>query len=270
MTIKLVVTDLDGTLLDSNDTISAANIDAFHCVKDKGILTVVATGRMACESEYAVRAIGALPYFIGVNGGLVENLQTKEVIYENHLENTIAVRLCELLDAKKIFFQVYMDAGVVCTPEAFEQIDECGIAKGYLKRFKDSILVHEVPELYGHKIYKILMITADLEAIALVKEEIEREQIPVDFVTSLKNYYEIVPCQLDKSVGLRMLCDHLGIGLEEVLAFGDSANDLEMLRASGISVAVSNGDQSVKAVADYISKSNDDDGVKYGLEKFLL
>lgn len=270
MSIKMVVTDLDGTLLDHNDQISEANIRAFQQVQDKGILTVVATGRMACESEYAIKAIGAFPYFIGVNGGRVENMQTQEVLYEHPLDSNTAIKLCELLESQQIFFQIYMDAGVMCTPRTFEQLEESGISKGYIKKFKKTILVRSLAELYGRKIYKILLITGNKAAVEMIQKELKLLKLPVDFVTSLQNYYEIVPYQLDKSVGLKVLCDHLHITKDEVLAIGDSENDIGMLKAAGIGIALDNSRQKVKEIADYVSKSNEMDGVKHALCKFIL
>lgn len=266
MSLKIVVTDLDGTLLTSDDRLTQASIHAFSHLKQQGILSVVATGRVLSEAQFAVEAIGATDYFIGMNGAQTINLQTQETIYQKRLDLTTVAALVDILDTLGVFYQIYSHTSVFTRPHWLTDMSTSGMKPEYLRRFASSILpFSDVNHLQAVKMF---VICKDQQ-----KQQRMREQLAclesVILVSSYPDYFEILPKGLNKGDALLRLCAHLDIAPKEVAAIGDSENDIEILSQSGVAIAMGNAFDRVKAVADYIVPTNDDDGVAYALSRII-
>ncbi|MBK5072671.1 HAD family hydrolase [Budviciaceae bacterium CWB-B4] len=266
MSLKMVVTDLDGTLLTSTDRLTQASVNAFVSLKQQGILPVVATGRMLSEAQFAVEGIGATNYFMGMNGAQTVNLQTQETIYQKTLDLTTAQTLTDILDELGVFYQIYSHTSVYTRQHWLSDMSASGMKAEYIRRFASSILpFSQVDELGAVKMF---VICKDAD-----KQQVMRERLAalesVILVSSYPNYFEILPKGLNKGDALLRLCSHLGIALHEVAAIGDSDNDIEILSQAGVAIAMGNAYQRVKEVADHIAPSNDDDGVAYALTHII-
>lgn len=266
MSLKMVVTDLDGTLLTSDDRLTQASIDAFTSLKRQGILTVVATGRMFREAQFAVEGIGATNYFMGMNGAQTVNLQTQEIIYEKTLDLTTAQALAEILDALGVFYQIYSHSAVYTRQHWLNDMNASGMKAEYIRRFASSI--QPFSQVDNLRAVKMFVVCKDADKQQVLHQRIASLE-SVTLVSSYPGYFEILPKGLNKGDALLRLCSHLDIAPYEVAALGDSDNDIEILSQAGVAIAMGNAYERLKRVADHVVPSNDNDGVAYALSHII-
>ncbi len=251
--MKLIVTDLDNTLLRSENSISEYTVSVFERCRGKGILTAFASAR----AEHAMlRFIEAIkPDMIISNGGATVRANG-EIIYRNALsgENVYnIVELCKHFTGGNGLITAECDDGYYCN---FVPNDPDRRAASAYSDFAD----------FRKPSYKI---TAELE------NEEWAQRIAESCDCSMTNFSgeiwrRFAAKYSDKKTALKKLTEHLGIKMNDVIAFGDDQNDLEMLKMAGTAVAVDNAIAEVKAVADYVTGSNDEDGVARFIEQYIL
>ncbi|GBU10292.1 pyridoxal phosphate phosphatase [Gammaproteobacteria bacterium] len=269
MQIQLVVTDLDGTLLNDHEEVSQKNIQAFKQLKDRGIHFAVATGRAQVEARYAYEAIDATDYFIGMNGAQIINLKTGAIIDDACISAGTALHIFNILKTEDVFFQIYSKNKVMCTPKAFEKRFGKNIKQEYLERFAKTIIVSDDihPALnFSNKFFVVL----DDHACELRIREQLTECQDISIVSSSGHYLEIIPHTVHKGIALTSLCQHLNIPLSSVMAIGDSYNDLEMLEAAGLGIAMGNACSALKDIADHSVANNNDSGVAEAIDRFIF
>lgn len=265
---RLLVMDLDGTLLDSKEEISEATAAGISAVNRLGIKTAIATGRVSQEALFAVERSGVEDFLIEMNGGKITDLKSGEVLYEEYFDQELGLQIADALQ-EQFVFQIYTDQGVFCTADALAHLETAGMSKHYLAMFKNQIQVFTPETGEKRRIFKFLVIEKDREALGRLKEMVER--IPeVILVESLPNYYEIVLAELDKMHALRFLCDVLEISPKEILAIGDSDNDRKMLDFAGTGVVLANGSPALQKEIGNVFPSNDDEGVLKTIEAYII
>ena len=251
--MKLIITDLDNTLLRSDKSISEYTAKVFERIRAKGYLVAFATAR-GCAMSRFVETIK--PDIIVSNGGATISVNG-EVIYRNLLSEkdveTIIAMCYEFTDGKALI-TVENDDGYYCN---FVPNDLDRRSVFTYSDFKDF----RVPA------YKV---SPELE-----KDEWAEAIVKACSNCSLLNFTgekwrRYATGNSDKETALKTLVEHIGIDLSDVVAFGDDINDLGMLKLAGTAVAVSNAIDEVKAVADHITESNDQDGVAKFLERTIL
>lgn len=274
MAIKMIVTDLDGTLLNTQNTISEKNKAAFKKAKEKGIIPVVATGRIDKEGWFAAEAIGGTDYMLSGNGGVVRDYKKDTVIFEDALSKEIIRQVIELVDQYDgIFVQAHTIHGCVCTEKTFPEMPTAGWADEYVRQFKEQQIVVEDIEGYLDKnhleVSKFVISSTDFDKL----DEVQKRAGEIVDLVPLRpmNYcLECIPEGVDKGLGLTKLCEYLGISLTEVMVIGDSDNDLEMIEIAGTKIAMGNAYDCIKTIADHIVSTNDEDGVAEAIERFAL
>ncbi len=262
MKYKLVAIDLDDTLLKDDLTISERVKKAIKASIDKGTLVTFATGRMyASALPYALDLNLDLP-LITYQGALVKYADGRE-IYHRPLELSLAREVVEFLKPKNLHINVYLN-DILC----MEKITEEG--KNYSALV--GIPIHQIrfPDDITIPVTKIVLI-GDKEELDPVEAEIEeRFKDTINSTRSKPYFLEIAHPLATKGNALKKLANSLGIRREEVIAIGDSMNDYDMIEYAGFGVAMANGNEAVKNIADYITTSNEDDGVAEVFEKFVL
>lgn len=266
MSLKMVVTDLDGTLLTSSDIVSQASVDAFNALSKKGILPVVATGRMYKEARFAADAIGATRFFIGMNGAQTQCLQTGESLFSQALDNDIAATIIDILDELALFYQVYTRDCVHTRPYWLENIHNSGMKAAYIQQFAAGL--QPLGDVRALQVVKMFILCPTPEQQQQLRERLT--PLPgITLVASHHSYFEVLPEGLNKGVALRHLCQHLGISPAHVCAIGDSDNDIELLSTAGVGIAMGNAFPRLKQHADHIVPSNDDDGIAFALKEII-
>jgi Cof subfamily protein (haloacid dehalogenase superfamily) len=259
MAVRLVATDLDGTLLGTDGHVSARNRAALAAVEDAGIIVVFVTGRPPRWLGQVAEEAGARGLAICANGALVYDLEQDAVVLENSLLPEAAARLVAALRDRA--------PGVVF---AVERGTRFGHEPAYVPMWPTGDRdIARVEELVSRPVAKLLAKHPDLDAVAL--HELATELAGGDAMVTYSGdtLVEIGGAGVSKAVALEALCDERGITAAEVIAFGDMPNDVPLLTWAGRGVAVANAHPSVLAVADEVTLSNDEDGVAVVLESLL-
>ncbi len=275
MTIKLIATDLDGTFVDDQKQLLDENIQAFSECAEKGILIVPATGRTIIGIPEEIKNLSGVRYAITVNGASVVDLKTGEIISSCLLSAETAVRMMELARDSEddIMYDAYVE-GIGYTRQAFwdnlsHYVPDKGIhdlVRKTRKPVPDNI---EYIRSNCKMVDKVNLFFVTQEARARMREVLAKEP-GILVSSSLPNNLEINAAGADKGGALLRLAELLGICQEETMAFGDGENDISMIRMAGFGVAMENAEESVKAVADYITVTNNEAGVAAVLRKFVL
>ena len=264
MEIKMIALDLDGTLLNSKKEVSDKTVEVLQRAAEREIYIVLATGRTVWGIQPLLKKLGCVRYAVMANGAIVKDLQTGELIEEHLLPAKQAIELYDYVKSKDIMFDFFAD-GVGYTEQAFYEyvkrvpVDEASRQMLIASR-TPIISVRNYLSQTGDGVEKVNLLFAELELRKKIWDEM-RERPNYTVTSSLAANLELNDKYATKGNGLRSLCRYLGIGMEHVMAFGDSYNDMNMLEEAGIGVAMGNASEEIKAAADVITLSNDEDGV---------
>ena len=270
--IRLITLDLDGTLLNSKKELSPENAAALQWAADQGIEIVPTTGRFYGGMPEVIRNLPYLHYAITINGAQVYDVLNDVGIAKAEIPVERAVELMAWLDQFPVIYDCFMDNWGWMTRSLQEKADEFAPNEHYAKMLKE--LRTPVDELKvflterGHDIQKSQFFAKDMDLRARLMEEIPQRFPGLIVSSAVVNNVEINDRNAHKGNAIRQLAQHLGLEMRQVLAFGDGSNDITMLQEAGIGVCMENGLDSVKAVADYITDSCDEDGVAKAIYRF--
>ena len=266
--INLLMCDIDGTLQTSDYRITDATIAAFKKVNEKGIKVVLATGRTFSEAAESVDAIGAFPYLIGVNGAMTMNLETGEILNEAYLPERDVVKIIDLLRELRVFYEMYTAYGTMAEPWAKTYFGTTGIHHNYFENCLSKMFYLNDIKVFAKRTHKFFIATQDAD----MKEKLEKlcKDMDVLVISSLDAHIEIVPKDCSKFTGAKIVCEKMGVSFDEVMAIGDAENDMDILKAAGIGVAMENAPDFVKQCADYVTLSNDENGAADAINRLLL
>lgn len=271
--VRIIALDLDGTLLNSEKTLTPRNRAALSAASDEGIEIVPATGRFYRGMPEVIRALPFVRYVITINGAQVFDVQTGESIYSADIPTEEAVAFYEYLDTLPVIYDAYVDGWGYMTDAMQQRVEDYGMLPFQITMMRE--LRSPVPELKAYlregarRPQKMQLFVRDVSyRDALLRELTERyPQFAVS--TSLPNNIEVNSFDADKGRALLALADKLGVDRAQTMAFGDGLNDLTMLRAAGVGVAMENGHPDVKAAAERIAPGCDNDGVAKVIEQLL-
>jgi Cof subfamily protein (haloacid dehalogenase superfamily) len=273
MKYKLVCVDMDGTLLNSEKNISERNLLAIKSAHELGVKVAICTGRIFTSAFYYGNLIGVEAPIIASNGAYIREKDRNEVIYKSVLgykncKDMLSVFgkyhiiphffTSDTIFAEKLaYFSKYYSEANKKMPK--ENQVEIKITTEWDKIFIDNEL----------EIIKAVAADEDLNKILKAKEEVKKLGT-LEVVSSSQNNFEVMSKEASKGRGVEILSDFYGIRPDEIICIGDNENDISMIQFAGLGVAMGNSDNSVKEVANYITSSNDEDGVARVIEKFIL
>lgn len=268
---RMVVTDLDGTLLNNKKQVSEANVKAIQNLKDQNITFVMATGRSDVMTRAYTKQLKNVDIVIGCDGAVIRNIRTGEILCENHLRSETCHTTFEI--CKKYGLQYYVFA-------KDELVSDDPQNERFLIHQKFNQTVEEDEEIpmrivddlneyvKEHIIYKIVVSHNDKNYLDKVAEVVKKET-DADAIRSGKKVLAVKAMGVSKAEAIKKLAQKLGILIKDIIAFGDEVNDIEMLTLVGLGIAMENADDVVKEAADQIAGSNDQDGVGKELEKIF-
>ena len=271
--IRLIALDLDGTLLDSEKRLPAENYAALERAHRAGAYIVPATGRFFAAMPEVVRALPFLRYAITINGARVSDASDSEVLYTAELPNAQALEIMRWLDSLPVIYDCYMDNAGWMTEEQQRRVAEFAPDRHYLNMLREFRT--PVPELKdfvasrSHSVQKIQFFTRDLDLRAEVLQSCAQRFPGTVASASCPNNVEINASGATKGAALLGLCAALRIAPAETLAFGDGLNDIPMLRAAGVGVAMGNAVEAVKAAADRSAPDCDSAGVAAVISEYF-
>lgn len=271
--IKLIGLDLDGTTLTTEKILTKHTKEVIEECLKKGIQVLPATGRVKAGIPSYLTEIKGMRYILTSNGASVIDLTTGESIYQRCIPWKRALELFDILENYHTYYDVYSDGKGWCEGRFYDNMDRFGVQK-YIK---DVVLmsrtrIENLREKISSEqldVEKINMFFASNEDREKAYRELSKiEDIAVTF--SLNNNLEINHIECNKGDALLGLGEILSIPPEQIMACGDGNNDLVMIKSVGLGVAMSNGNDKLKEAADYVTKTNDEEGVAYAIEKFCL
>lgn len=263
---RLIVSDFDGTLRRTAGGISDENLSAVEKYTEAGGVFALCTGRMPISILPYARQLGLKGLIASYQGALITDIESGTVVRDGRIPVSDAVRICLFLQKSGLHIHVYDgDVLYVNKDDEFRKWYEkaCNV-RGGLTPFAISKVVEE-KGISPHKI----VVVCESEVRDEILESVERAFGDRFYTTtSTENLVEIVMQGCDKGGALRYLADYYHIPIEQTVAVGDNYNDLPMLKAAGLGVAVENGEEDLKKQAGFVTKSCDDDGVAYVIRKF--
>ncbi len=263
---KLLAIDLDGTLLKSDGTISKANVEAIGEARKKGIRVVLATGRPLNGIKRYLKELNLIgdEYVIVFNGAVTEKIKNFEVIREEGVSLKDLEEIYAL--SKKLHVDIHVHTTQQCITPKINKFSEfeAGLNSIQLTEMK----FEELPK--DTEVIK-MMLVGEKEKIDTISKLVDEYYLnKYTVVRSLEYYLEFLNKNANKGEALRQLAKMLNIDKEEIISIGDNENDINMIKFAGMGVAMANAEENVKANADYITSSNNEDGVAKVIKKFIF
>lgn len=275
--IKLIAMDLDGTLFNHNGQITQKTKEELKRVGAMGVHTVISTGRPFNGLPFEQIKDTQIEYAITTNGASIYRIENKECLYDNSMTFDVYGPILEYILSKEIHIDLYID-GEGFTPvrcrENLSRLDVPESLKKYMIATRTPVedLLEYVKDC-GEKVQKInLNFYPQPDGSLLYREEVLRylkSNPDITVVSGGFNNFEIGKAGVTKSEGLRELTALLNVPMEQTMAIGDSENDYSIINAAGIGVAMSNASEDILAIADYITTSNEEDGVGEAIKHFI-
>jgi hypothetical protein len=264
---KILALDLDGTLTNSKKEITPHTLDVLIKVQQKGIRLVLASGRpipgiMPLAEQLHLKEYGG--YILAFNGGLIIDCASGEPIYQKVLDTSVYKHLYEVGNTQDFRILSYLDDCIACEDIENEYVRYVAqLNKMKLKKLNSFLDEINFPE-------PKCLIVGNEEKLAVLEQELVRYyKGKMSIYRSEPFFLEILPLGIDKANRLEYLLNYLGLKKEELMVCGDGYNDLSMIEFAGLGVAMSNAQDVIKEAADYITLSNEEDGVAAAVKKFI-
>ena len=266
--IKLIATDIDGTLVSNQGIITERSLRAIRSAKEKGITVAIATGRFPENAYMLLEDYGLRLPIIGVNGARVVDESLREISSHEMDREAVRQTLNVLLNAGSDFFIFGDHAICTATPQRKhhselsqgDRIKALGFQYYHGKEEVEEFIAH-------HAVYKFFV--CDNMPLPPIRQALSA--VPgIDLTQSGYNNIEIMPAGVDKGQGVRDLAAVMGISMNEVIALGDQSNDIPMLKAAGWGVAMGNASEETKSAARFVTASYAEEGFAKALETYAL
>lgn len=262
--IKLIVVDLDGTLLNSHHQMSERNEKILRAALDQGIQVMLATGKTYYSARHIIDKLNLTTPGVYVQGLVVHNADGS-IRYQQTLDPNLARRVITFAEDRGFTVLIYSGTHLFMRAktalyEHIQRYDEpTPTIVGPLQNILDTTPVHKLL-LYGDD-KRVTALRWQLSMQLNGQATLVYAQIP--------GMMEVLPYGASKGRAVKSLIRELGFHANQTLAIGDGENDIEMIQVAGIGVAMGNADERLKKVAEHIVADNDHDGVAEAIEKFI-
>ncbi|EGG82947.1 cof-like hydrolase [Lachnospiraceae bacterium 2_1_46FAA] len=271
--IKMIGLDCDGTLLNNNKELTDHSREVLCRAIERGIVIVVATGRPLTGIPKEVLDIDGIRYALTSNGARIVDIKENRIISKCTMSTEKTKELLQLFSAYDTYKEIFIDGQGYTNRSDLENIENYAESES-MARYARSCRkpVENMEELLEDKevrVDKVHVMFSGLKEREQAFEEVKTVQ-GVTATSAISNNIEVNMFGVNKGEGLLRLGTLLGIERDEIMACGDGMNDFEMLKAVGFGVAMENAVEKVKQAADYVTDTNENDGVAKAIEKFAL
>lgn len=265
--------DLDGTLLNEKKELLPYTKEVLRRALDKGVVVLTATGRPWMGIPEELRKFPGIRYALTSNGARILDIREGTVLIEQLLSRESAKKALEICGKYDTLQEVYYDGQGYASADKMAHVEKYHHNPNMWEYLRTTrIPVQDIFRLVDEEergLDKVQALFADMNERRLAWDELSRVD-GLELVGSLGYNIEVNAAGVNKGTGLIELGKLLGIKREEIMACGDGDNDAVMLREVGFGVAMANAEDQVKAAADYITDSNDNEGAAKAIEKFVL
>lgn len=264
--IQLIALDMDGTTLNPNHYLSKRTIQAIGAIQEKGIKIIFATGRMigAVRQHFEEAKIDGL--VIAHNGAFVMDLKSNAVYLDQKVDSTIVKEVCHYAKTNQIVLHYNMQENVIIEKEN-------DLSKKYASELNITYSYSDDLNKYKEQPTSLLLLQKKNILVKTLDDIVKLNLNHLNYVLIpwYDDYWmlQFLPNDTSKGKAVMKVAGQLGLNKDQVMSFGDSYNDLEMISNSGIGVAMGNACTTLKEIADYVTLSNAEDGVAFILEKML-
>lgn len=264
--IKLVAFDVDGTFVDSKREVLPSTIEALRELKRRGIEVVINSGRPYTGIKQIADQAGKglIRYYLAFNGAILYDSFEDKVLFKEEIDKDKIKALTTYIEKYKVDMHVYTEKSIVLRRKPYYnyyagEADFVGLDVEY----RDYLEMEDE--------FSKLMVTADPEKLDEVRHHLPEDLYDQFSVTKTDPVYlEFMKKGVTKGSGLKHLAKLFNLSSDEVMAFGDEENDIAMIEFAKYGIAMENAIPELKAKADFVTKSNDEDGVAYALDKLLF
>jgi len=264
--IRLVAMDLDDTLLRDDWTISPRVVEAIQKAQAQGVKITIATGRMPISTRPYAEQLGLDIPVITYHGAIIQQVLSGDIIYRQVVPSALAAEIVRYVSDQGVYVQIYLKDRVITTKRNERSREYAQISSVRIEEEDLLGVLSREPE----GVEKILLMgeEADLDQLAPILSQRYGEKVHI--TKSKPCFLEMTERSVNKGVALAALAERLGIAQSDVMAIGDSFNDLEMIKYAGLGVAMGNARAEIKEQADIVTVSNEEDGVAEALERYVL
>lgn len=268
---KLIAFDMDGTLLDSEKKITEESQEAIERALAAGKVVAISTGRSVSELMDLKEALKKIRYFVCESGGYIYDQKEETVLHMDIFPEEVlerAFQVAEPFDVQPYFMH---EGQAVTQHETIRRLGEYHLAQYREMMKKNCVLVengHAVCKEEKWNVEKLNFFCLSPEQRFELHEEMK--QVPVTIAYAEHASLELSPLGVSKATGLQKLGEHLGISTDEMIAVGDSGNDVEMMKGVGLPIAMGNATEEVKGLAKVVVADNDHGGCAEAIDKYLL
>lgn len=268
---SIIALDLDGTLTNSEKNITPRTFDALMKAQREGVRLVLASGRptfgiAALANQLQLADYGG--YVLSYNGGRIIDWCEKTVIFSQVVDQKLVPILYDFAEKAQLPIVTYLPEAILASKNEGEYLAEEARINGMPVVVAQNFVEEAMQIAGGSTKFLIpgepeLLIQLESEMKATLSEQME-------VFRSAPFFLELPPKGIDKAQSLQRLLTHLGLERESLMAFGDGFNDLSMIQFAGQGVAMANAVEEVKSIADFVTTSNEEDGIAQALEQLLF
>lgn len=273
MNIRLIATDLDGTLLNKNYGLSDANAEALEKAAEKGVVTVIATGRSFLSIPEEVKQIKGLEYAVTANGAKVNKLPSGELVYGKYIDDVAIDKVWDTLTKPNIMLEVFFEGIPYVDNLDYIEPKILGVTDNYLNYFRSSRKpvgsIYEFINEHKNQIENINLVFRDPYTREDTFDQL-RGAPEYSLTSSFPFNLEIGGVNVNKADAIEYISKKNNIDQSQTLCIGDNINDAEMISYAGIGIAMADAVDEVKKIADDITKGHDDSGVAHAINKYVL
>ena len=264
MTYKLLALDMDGTLLTSRKDVSSRTRDALMALAARGVPIAFCTGRCFKELMDWPCELPFIRYGVLASGAVEYDFANKTTLEIDSLDTATILKVMQIASAEAPMMHVLGIHDSVARPDDVREMERFGM--GVYKSMYEKICTYADDleawaRTHEGEVVKVNFYHVDSQSRDRTRERLTRAHLPITLANAEEGSVECSAKGVSKAQGLGVLAAHLGIGLDEVVAVGDSDNDLAALSAVGMPVAMGNATDTIKGIAKLVVASNDDDGI---------